>query len=426
MRRLHVIHYPIYGGPHNEALRLSAPLADLGWDTTVVLPDEPGNARERLESAGVEVVSMPLGRLRAVRSPKAHLQFGLGLAPQVLAIRRLIRERQIDVVQIGGLVNPHAAIAARLEHVPLVWQIVDSRTPKTLVKAFMPMVRGLADAVMFDGESLIDIHCGQKPLKQPAIVYYPPVDTTRFQPSSDQRRRTRSEYGIPEKVPVVGMVANWNPQKGIENFVRAAGFIYRQQPDTWFLMVGATYATHTAYTSQIEAEMASSGIPRERFVTVGERSDVEAFYPAMDVKLITSVPLSEGTTTTAMEAASCGVPVVATDVGAVREVIAEERSGLVVPPLEPAALAQATLSLLTDSHMRAAMGGDARRLAVERYDVNVCAATHIDAFEQAVAHHRGRPGSTKRSPGQSESTSGEFGVEPVQSALGSEARASRR
>ncbi len=92
--------------------------------------------------------------------------------------------------------------------------------------------------------------------------------------------------------------------------------------------------------------------------------------------------------TVILEAMACGVPVVATDVGAVREVVEDGVTGFVVPPLDPQAIAHATLRLLDDAELRARMGEAARRRAVERYDVEVCADTHVQAFEAAIAHHR--------------------------------------
>ncbi|MGH2561659.1 MAG: FkbM family methyltransferase, partial [Thermomicrobiales bacterium] len=152
---LRVVHYPIYGGPHNEAVRLEPVFRACGMRSLMLLPDEPGNARARIETAGVEVVAMPLHRLRAQPDPRLQLDFLIGFVPAVRRIARLIRERNVDLVLIGGLANPHAAIAARLAGVPVVWQIVDSRTSKALLALTMPFVRRLADAVMFDGAALI-------------------------------------------------------------------------------------------------------------------------------------------------------------------------------------------------------------------------------------------------------------------------------
>jgi glycosyltransferase involved in cell wall biosynthesis len=383
-----MIHYPVFGGPHNEVLRLAGPLAERGWEPLVVLPLEPGTAVERLESAGVEVVQTPLHRLRATFEPSHHVRMAGTFRREVSAIRRLLIQRRIDLVVIGGLVNPHGAVAARLEGVPVVWQIVDTRPPVLIRRALTSLVLRLSDAVMFNGRALIRSHVGGRALDIPYTVYDPPVDTALFTVSPERRRRTRRLLGIPDDALVVGTVANLNPQKGLEFFIRAAAIMYRALPDTRFMSVGAHHATHHGYEKQLESELSSSGIPRERFIFTGGRSDVEEFYPAMDVKLITSVPRSEGTTTTAAEAMACGLPVVSTDVGAVREVVEDGVTGFIVPPRDTKALARHALRLLENDDLRSRIGAAGRRQALERFDVSVCVPKYIRVFETAVQRRR--------------------------------------
>ena len=387
MNMLFVIHYPVFGGPHNQALRLTGLLNNYGWKTIVLLPDDPGRAAGRLRDGGVEVVQMPLHRFRATVSLSIHANFALGFWPEILAIRRLLRKRSIDLVVIGGLVNPHAAIAARLEGVPVAWQITDSRLPHALRVAFMSVVKRWSDSIMYNGESLIDLHGGKTDLRCPWFVYYPPVDTERFRASGDARQRCLARFGIPLDAMVIGTVANLNPQKGIEYFIRAASLIYQSIPNVWFMIVGASYDTHPRYNAFIQDEVARSGIPQERFVFTGEQPDVENYYAAMDINLITSVPNSEGTTTTGMEAMACGIPVVATDVGSVREVVDDGITGFIVPPLDPKAIANRVIRLLNDSELRRNMGERARKHAVEKYDAKICADTHMRAFEMARAYY---------------------------------------
>jgi glycosyltransferase involved in cell wall biosynthesis len=388
VRFLHVIHYPVFGGPHNEVLRLAGPLASRGWEPLVVLPQEAGATVDRLESAGVDVVQIPLHRLRATPEPSHNVRMAAAFQGEVSAIRQLIVERGIDLVVIGGLVNPHGAVAARLEGVPVVWQIVDTRPPFVIRRALTSLVLRLSDAVMFNGRALIRSHVGGRPLDIPYTVYDPPVDTALFAPSLERRRETRTLVGIPEHVLVVGTVANLNPQKGLEYFIKAASIIYRTLPETWFMSVGAHHETHGGYENRLMDELSSSGIPRERFIFTGGRSDVEKFYAAMDLKLITSVPRSEGTTTTAAEAMACGLPVVATDVGAVREVIKDGVTGFIVPSRDGNVLAKHALRLLKDDNLRSEFGLAARRWAVERFDVSVCVQQYVRAFEIAVRRRR--------------------------------------
>jgi glycosyltransferase involved in cell wall biosynthesis len=396
MKLLVVVHYPVYGGPHNRALELTASLNARGWRTTVLVPDEPGNAAERLRMGGVDVVQMRLHRARATLNPRLHVGYFLGFPMEVRAIYSMIREKKYDAVMIGGLMNPHAAIAARLAEIPLVWQIVDSRCPKLLVRPLLMLVERFADSVMFNGHALISLHGDKEGLTVPTFVYYPPVETKRrFVVSKERRRITRSKLKIPDNAVVIGTVANLSPQKGIEYFIRTAAILYKKYPNSWFIVVGGRYATKPRYNDKLEAELVKSDIPKERLIFMGGRSDVENYYSAMDIKLITSIPGSEGTTTTAIEAMACGVPVVATDVGAVHEVVDEGATGFIVPPLSPLAIAEASMKILRSSGLHAEMSRSARSRAVSRFDVEVCLNKHLEALEAAVTHCKRRSRKTK-------------------------------
>ncbi|MCB0189835.1 MAG: hypothetical protein KDE31_36435, partial [Caldilineaceae bacterium] len=116
-RVLVTIHTPTFGGPHNQVLRMYEPLRALGWDTVVVLPEEPANGYERLTQAGIVCHRMPLHRLRATINPREHLALVRSFHQEVAQIRALIRQEQIDLVQVCGLLSLHGALAARAEQV---------------------------------------------------------------------------------------------------------------------------------------------------------------------------------------------------------------------------------------------------------------------------------------------------------------------
>jgi glycosyltransferase involved in cell wall biosynthesis len=386
MKVLCVVHSPFFGGPHNEALRLREPLRRRGWEIEVAIPDEPGSAGPRLEAAGVPLHVLPLSRLRAVPDLRLLLNFVRDFRQSVRRLESLIQATGADIVQIGGLVNPHAAFAARRCGAAVVWQVVDSRPPALVRKTAMAFVRRLADAVMFDGESLVPLHGGAS-LELPTFVYYPPVDTNRFIPDHERRLQTRAELGIPPDAPVVGTVSSLVPMKGLEHFIAAAGSIAEVCPEARFVIVGATPSSHAAYAERLQEQATALRLPHP-VVFSGERTDVEQLYPAFDVNLITSLPRSEGTTTTALEAQSCGVPLVAARVGAVGDVVKDGVTGLLVPAEQPQALAQACLQLLGDEALCARMGAAGREAAVERFDSDKVSEIYLQAYEAALAHAR--------------------------------------
>jgi glycosyltransferase involved in cell wall biosynthesis len=381
-RCLFVIHYPVFGGPHNQALRLAPALNSLGWEMIVLIPDEPGNAAERLRAGGVRTLEAPLGRLRASADPRLHVRFAGGLYREVRLIRSLIRELQIDLVLLGGLVNPHGAIAGRLEHVPVVWQILDTLPPRALRQGLMPLVTRLSGAVMCTGRAVARAHPGATGLGERLVLFYPPVDVEQFRPDPEVRSRARSELGLDADEPVVGTVGNLTPMKDHRTLVRAAAALHRIHPRTRFVILGSSYEHRHTYADEVVREGEELGLDPQRDLLIrdpGER--VAELAQAFDVFWLSSKPRSEGLPTVLGEAMALGIPVVATRVGSVAEAV--DGGGLLVPPSDPGALARAVAQLIEDPSERAAIGEEGSRWARERFSVEASAGAHIRAFEIA-------------------------------------------
>jgi glycosyltransferase involved in cell wall biosynthesis/ubiquinone/menaquinone biosynthesis C-methylase UbiE/uncharacterized protein YbaR (Trm112 family) len=385
MRVLFVIHFPVFGGPHNQALRLNEGLRSRGWETVVLLSDEPGNAARRLREAGVEVVTMPLHRLRASPDPRLHLGFLAGLASEVTGIRRIIRERSIDVVQVGGLVNPHAAIAARLERVPIVWQLLDTRAPWPVALVSMAFVRTLADVVMSTGRSVALAHPGGSGIADRTVPYFPPVDTDLFRPRPYERMRVRSEWGVPEDASVIGCVANINPQKGIVPLVQALADVRERIPTARLVLVGAEYSTQESYSAEVRAAIAAAGLVVGRDVLfVGDRTDVHRQLVGMDVFAFAPGSRGEGISTVVLEAMSSALPVVTTSVAGLPEAIEDGVSGVLVPPGNRESLADSIIELLRTPETAARVGEAARRRALASFGIASCVEDHLRAYQRAL------------------------------------------
>lgn len=382
-----VIHYPVFGGPHNQALRLLAPLSKRGWETVVLLPDEPGNARTRLEDGGVPVVTTKMDRLRAKPSLRLQWRFVTGLVPAVRRIRAVIRAEKINAVMIGGLVNPHAAIAARLEGVPVVWQLLDTRTPRIVVRVMTPIVKRLADAILVTGREVARLHSGIEDLDSRLFTFFPPVDVEEFKPAPARRASARADLEIEDSSLVVGNVSNVNPQKDQLTFVRAAGLLNKRNRELKFVILGATYPEHSGYLDRLhrEAEIVGLRVGTD-LVFRDPGAEVARFASALDLFLLTSEPRSEGIPTVVEEAMSLGIPVVTTDVGAVREAVIDGKTGFVVPARDHAAIADATQRLIDDNPLRQQFSANARARAEAEFDAEICANVHVKALEAAVRH----------------------------------------
>jgi glycosyltransferase involved in cell wall biosynthesis len=107
--------------------------------------------------------------------------------------------------------------------------------------------------------------------------------------------------------------------------------------------------------------------------------------PGFDALILSSVPRSEGIPTVILEAMSCGIPVISTEVGAIREVLPAD-AGILIPPEQVEPMAEAMGRLAGDRELAEAMGTRGRELVEERYRLEVCAGRHLTAYDRALKH----------------------------------------
>jgi glycosyltransferase involved in cell wall biosynthesis len=150
------------------------------------------------------------------------------------------------------------------------------------------------------------------------------------------RARARAALGLPSDVPVVGAVGRLDYQKAPEDFVSA--MVALRHPRTIGVWVG------DGPLARDVRNRAARALPGARVLLTGERADVHTVLPAFDVFALPS--RYEGLPVAIVEAMACGVPVVATAVNAVPDVVVPGRTGLLVPPRRPDLLAHAIDFLL--------------------------------------------------------------------------------
>lgn len=390
-RVLSVVHGNTFGGPHNRN-SIVAPILEkkYGIHTTVLVPEEPGNAVDRLRSLGIDVVEVPVARLRARLDPRFHWQLVKGFSATVSAIKSVLSERKIDVVQINGVSNPHAAMAARQLGIPIVWQILDTFPPIWFRALMMPYVTRTAGAVMSTGRRVASQHPGALALSDKLIYFHPPVNVDRFTFSAEQRARAREELGLGLDDEVVGNVSNLNPQKGHRSFIRAAARVKQTRPNVKFVVLGGRYETHKAYIDGLFEEAKSLGFQLGSDLIVRDpKLRVAELSMAFDVFWMTPEPNSEGIPTAIEEAMSLGLPVVASDVGSIAEIVQHGVTGFVTAPRDTTAIGDFTLPLLLDADQRRRLGAAAARFAREHFRMEVCAERHADAYGLALGRQHG-------------------------------------
>lgn len=271
---------------------------------------------------------------------------------------------------LGGL-------AARMSFVRrVVWHLHNSdlhpervgRMTRLVVWICARLSRMVPDVIVSCSEAGARVHTERGYSAKRMRVIPNGVDAGRFAPSPEAREAVRAEFGLGDDVPLVGLVARIDPQKDHRGFFEAVRMFYERGGDADFLLVGRDVTPEHWYLS---AWRDATGHP-ERIILVGQRDDVPALMAAMDVA--TSPSLGEAFPLVVVEAMACGVPVVATDVGDCRLMIAD--TGEVVPAGDPPALAAAWERLLTmPKDERCALGARARDRVLGNYTIERFAAS---------------------------------------------------
>jgi glycosyltransferase involved in cell wall biosynthesis len=188
----------------------------------------------------------------------------------------------------------------------------------------------------------------------------------------------RAELAAPKDGPVVGILATLKPAKGHDVFLRAAARIHARRPEAAFAIVG-----DGPLRGQLGDLARALGLS-ERVRFFGFQRQVAEYLAACDV-LVSSSRDNEGHSNSILEAMALGVPVVATDIGGSAELVADRRTGLLVPVDDDAALATAVERVLAEPSEAAAMASRARALVASRFGQAQMVARYQGLYE-ALLH----------------------------------------
>jgi glycosyltransferase involved in cell wall biosynthesis len=171
-------------------------------------------------------------------------------------------------------------------------------------------------------------------------------------------------------------VARLNPVKDQKTLLQAIRFVVRVEPNFRLDLVGDGPAATELLALRDELSLGDC------VHFLGYRQDVSSLLAGADLFLLSS--LKEGISLTLLEAMATGLPIVATDVGGNREVVAHGETGLLVPPRSPEALAGAILSLIQDPNRARAMGTAGRRRVEDHFDLRQVVATYEELYRSCL------------------------------------------
>ena len=193
-------------------------------------------------------------------------------------------------------------------------------------------------------------------------------------PANTRGADVRAELGIADQAPVIGTACTLRPEKALDVLVRAAAILVDDFPDLRLLIAG-----EGPDRGRVEALTDQLGLG-ETVTLLGGRGDIPDFLQALDVAVCSSN--WEGSPLSVMEYMEAELPVVATRVGGIPDMISSGVEGVLVPPGRPEAIAAAVADLLRNPDEAAEIGRRGQRRRREEFDLDVTARRIGNLYEE--------------------------------------------
>ncbi len=339
-----------------------------GYDVAAV--SSPGPDVPRFVEAGIRHFSVPISRRPF--SPLSDLR-------SVLGLWQLMRREGFAIVHTH---NPKPGvlgqIAARLAGVPIVANTVHGfyfherqrGLPRWFYKTLERLAGRFSDVVFI--QSAEDVAAAHRHrLAAPEKIRHlgNGIDLRRFSRAAvagmDVAAK-RAELGLPASGPVVGFVGRLVKEKGVVDLLAAARVVRVRRPGVHFVFVGQV---DVSKRDAVHPSLAGRFGVADICHFTGTREDMPEVLALMNLLVLPSY--REGLPRVVMEASAMEIPCIVTDVRGSREAVQPGRNGLIVPPGDPEALAQAIIDLLFDEALARRMGEEGRRIAAARFDEQV-------------------------------------------------------
>lgn len=369
---LYVCNFPdVIGGGEESLLGLVDVLRRTAVKPILVVPGG-GEIAEWGRGAGVPVRVLPMPTLKPLP--------GWRNLRAVRALAALLPDEAVDLVHANGSrAMLYAGVAARRAGVPVIWHVRIADPDPWLDGLLLR----LATAVIANSRATAGRFAGPGAAHKVQVIPNG-VDLDRFCPGAPDPV-LRQALGIPPAGPVVTYVGRLEHGKGPDVFLEAAGRVHTEVRGTSFLVVG-----DGPMRPALEAKARVADLP---VVFAGRRADLVPILHLTSVLIVPSRQEAFGRVL--IEAMAADIPVVATRVGGIPEVVVDGETGLLVPPEDPASLAAALLATLRQPEATRARIRAAAEVVRARFSLTGH-AERVAALYARLVSHRDTHGSHNR------------------------------
>lgn len=355
---LQVISQRHLSGAERVCLMLSEALA-LRGHRVVLLCKEDAAMQEEAARRGIEC-----------RTPGISGKFNPLVALRILGIAR---EIGADVIHTHlSTASQWGCVAGRIGGIPVISHVhaMNSRYFFLLANCMVACSDGVRQHLVGQGVS-----------QEKVRVVYNGIESKRFEGLQD-RAGIRSSLAIGGDTPAIACIAHLAEKKGQTYLVAALGLLKKKWPNLHCFFVGTGDATE-----ELRRQADELGVG-ERAVLLGYRTDAVSLMNAMDIVILPSL-CKEGLPLVLLEAALLGKPAICSNIPGNNEVVKDGTTGLLFPPGDAEALAQAIDTLLLDRDRREQMGTAARNRARDEFTIEAMTDRIESVYQEAMSHRKG-------------------------------------
>ncbi|MFH1615845.1 MAG: glycosyltransferase [Planctomycetota bacterium] len=367
IRVMHVFSTWAMGGSERMLTHLIPNFDESRFESCLVCFNSPSFATREWEAAGIRVIYLNMDKLVSVRGS--------------IRIYPVIRDFRPDVLMVWGLrANLMTRFVAGLCRVPVLispqrgveeWK---GRLAVFLEKATSVFV----DMYIGNAKACCEMLAKRERIPRRKLHVIPNGIDFRIPDDAElQVEELKKQYHIPSDHMVIGTVGRLHPIKGHEFLIQAAQLILKEFPKTVFIFLGKDVRN-----GELQNMVLFKGL-QDKILFPGYSKDVAVWLKCFDIFVLPS--LSEGMPVSVLEAMYCALPVVATDVGGVAEVVVHQETGILVPPADPVLLAKEIKYLLNNPERRDILGQNGRNRAEKNFTVEIMVKNYQDIFVKLLS-----------------------------------------
>jgi glycosyltransferase involved in cell wall biosynthesis len=300
---------------------------------------------------------------------------------RLIGIRRLaafIRRNNIGLAQ-SNYYSSHLAMASSIAGVPHIWRLgghLDfggvARTRRD-TRSALEIIRLLSSAIICNSNYVRSQFRGQG-LGAPRIQVIPNGISV---PTVAPQKKWGGDFRV-------GMVAHFALQKRHTDFIHAAEIVCESRDDVSFAILGSRYADSAsrAYAAQVQRRAGS--LQRKGKLSISEYVNSGDGVPGgLDIVVLPSV--CESFSNSILEAMALGIPVIAARSGGNSELVEHRKTGLLIPPMRPEAIAQAILLMVKEPKLIGRMGRAARQRVKTHFRMDECVRSYEAVYSRVIS-----------------------------------------